>query len=131
MKLSTEGLMALMQQNVVELAFTRRHAKAGWPMGRRMLCTLDRNLLLSLPGRMTLNFKVPSSPPPYIAAQYGLVTTFDLFWQDWRNIPVAATAVVSAIPSHTKQQQDEFWAYFSSRFQEMNAQDKISFMKTA
>ena len=131
MKLSPDGLQAMMQKSVVELVFTRRHVKDGWPMGRRMLCTLDRKLLQSLPGRMTLNFRVPSHPPPYVAKAYNLVVTWDIFWQDYRAIPVDSVQVVSFFPTHNKKEQDKFWAYFTARFQNMSAQDKIDYMKRA
>lgn len=130
MIISAQGLKQLLQSNVAELSFIRRHEKYGWPAGRRMLCTLDRNLLLSLPGRMTLNFKVPSHPPAYPAEAYNLVCVFDLFWQNWRMIPTETTNIVTVIPSHTKKQQDEFWKYFSASLQYMSAQDKEKFMKT-
>jgi hypothetical protein len=131
MKLSVNGLQAMMQKSVVELVFIRRHEKQGWPLGRRMLCTLDKALLLSLPGRMTLNFRNPTHPPPYNAKAYNLVVTWDIFWQDFRAIPVDSVQVVSFFPTHTKKEQEKFWAYFSARFQNMTASDKEAFMKKA
>lgn len=129
MKLSYNGLMTLMQNHVVELLFIRRHEKEGWPIGRRMLCTLDRNLLKSLAGRVTLNFRAPTHPPPYVARAYNLVVTWDIFWQDWRAIPVDSVVVVAFFPTHNKKDQDKFWAYFEARFHQMSAQDKVAFMK--
>jgi len=126
MRLSRAGLQALLSQNAVELGFTRRHKKQGWPMGRRMLCTLDRNLLLSLPGRTAFNFRPPVHPPPYPADAYGLVCVFDIFWQDWRMIPLETMNIISVIPTHTKKHQEAFWAYFVEFLGKLSSAQKKS-----
>ena len=130
MRLSAPGFKALLMLNVVECAFIRRHKKAGWQPHRRMLCTLDRNLLNSLPGRVSLNFTNPIHPPPYPASAHNLVVTWDLFWQDWRAVPVESVDVVSVMPSHTKGEQNVFWAYFSAFLTRLSPQDKKAFMNT-
>ena len=130
MRLSPIGFTQLLQQNVVEAHFTRRHMKAGWAPTRRMLCTLDKHLLNSMAGRVALNFNNPVHPPAYSTQAYNLVTVYDLFWQDWRNVPAETLDVVSVIPSHTKPQQDAFWAYFSAFLAKLTPQDKESFMNT-
>ena len=131
MKLSRDGLQRLLQENAVELMFIRRHEKVGWPIGRRMLCTLDKNLLLSLPGRMSLKFRPAVHPPPYPAKAYGLLVVWDVFWQDYRAIPVDSVSVVSVIPTHTKKAQDEWWAYFSEFLGRLTPQQKEQFMARA
>lgn len=131
MKLSYDGLFKVLSSSVVELLFTRRIPKWGWPAGRRMLCTLDLKLLLSLPGRITLNYKVPTHPPPYVAKEHNLIVVFDIFWQDWRAIPVDSVLVVSMVKTTNKKEQEKFWEYFRARFQEMSAADKINFMRKA
>jgi len=130
MRLSPIGFQQLLQQNVVECAFIRRHQKKGWQPHRRMLCTLDKNLLNSLPGRISLNFTNPVYPPPYPAAAHKLVVVWDLFWQDWRAVPMESIDVVTVIPSHTKGQQNVFWAYFSTFLSKLSPQDKKAFMNT-
>lgn len=130
MRISRTGFIQLLQQNVVEAAFIRRHDKKGWQPHRRILCTLDRNLLNSLPGRVSLNFTNPVYPPPYPTAAYNLVTTWDIMWQDWRNVPVESLDIVTVIPSHTKGQQNVFWAYFSAFLSKLSPQDKKAFMNT-
>lgn len=130
MRLSALGFKQLLQQNVVEAHFTRRIPKAGWRATRRMLCTLDKNLLNSMAGRVALNFNNPVHPPAYPVQAYNLTTVYDLFWQDWRNVPAETLDVVSVIPSHTKPQQDAFWAYFSTFLARLTPQDKEAFMNT-
>jgi hypothetical protein len=128
--LSYVGLRQLLNSHVVELVFTRRHLKMGYSIGRRMLCTLDKNLLNSLPGKITLNFRMPTQPPAYNAKAYNLIVVWDLFWQDYRAIPVDAVNVVSAIPSRTKKEQEEYWKYHVMRFQNMSAKDKERYMNS-
>lgn len=130
MRISRDGLRLLLSRSVVELGFTRRNEKAGWPQFRRMLCTLDRNLLNSLAGRTVFNFYNPNHPPPYDTRAYNLLTTYDLLWQSWRNIPVESANIINAIPTHTKQDQDKFWALFEAQFRKMSPNDKIRFMQT-
>ena len=128
MKLSYTGLRQLLSSHVVELAFTRRHEKEGSSMQRRMLCTLDTKLLNSLPGKVTLNFRVPTQPPPYLAKAYNLIVVWDIFWQDYRAIPIDATSIIAAIPCRTKKEQEQFWEYFVMKFQYMSASDKQKYM---
>ena len=130
MNLSVDGFRRLCETHVVEALFTRRHEKAGWPWGRRILCTLDRNLLLSLPGRVTLNFYVPTHPPAYIAKAFNLVVTWDIMWQAWRAIPVESLNIISALPTHTKADQGKFWTLFAARLAVMTPQEKMEFMKS-
>ena len=130
MRVSAIGFQQLLQQNVVEAHFVRRHKKAGWKPTRRMLCTLDRNLLNSMAGRVALNFTNPVYPPPYPAKAYNLVVVWDLFWQNWRAVPAETLDIVTVIPTHTAKQQEFFWAYFSQFLAKLSAQDKQAFMNT-
>lgn len=128
MNISPLGLRSLLQKNIAEIVFARRHEKPGWQPTRRIFCTLDRNLLLSLPGRMTLNFNPPTHPPPYDAKSKNLLVVWDIFMQDWRAISLDSANVVTVIPCHTKKQQEEFWKYFSDFIQQLTPQMKQTFM---
>lgn len=131
MSLSPIGLQALAQQNVVELVFTRRHPKEGWSIGRRMLCTLNRKLLNSVAGKLTLNFRAPIYPPPYPTGhyrRYKLACVWDILWSDYRMVPVESVQVVAVMPTRTKSEIDQFWIYFSTKFYKMSPQDKITYM---
>jgi hypothetical protein len=131
MRLSRVGVQQLLNDSVVELGFTRRHEKAGWPMGRRMFCTLNKRITLSLPGRMSLNFRPPTHPPAYPAYAYGLVCVWDIFWQDWRMVPLETMNIISVIPTRTKKEQEQFWAYFSEFLARLTPPQKEAFMKRA
>ncbi len=127
--ISRSGLHAILQKNVVELGFIRRHAKAGYPFFRRMLCTLDKNFLNSIEGRIVFNFSNPINVPAYDTKAYNLLCVYDLLWQKFRNIPLETTNIIRAIPSHTKEFQEDFWRLFEAQFRKMSPHDKEQFMK--
>ena len=131
-RLSRDGLKVLLQTHVVELFFPRRNEKHGFkgqnPFMRRMMCTLDKNLLQSLPGRLTLNYQVPINPPAYNPLEKNVVFCWDIFWQDWRALPVELVVVVAAHPVHTQKDQEKFWKFFEGYFAKMSAADKLRFM---
>lgn len=123
MKLSIGGLKQLCQTNIVELKFVRRTKVT--PPTRRMLATLDATILNSELGKKVLNFKPPVKTPAYNATSKGLLTVWDLLFQDWRNIPVEACEVVSTVPSRPP---EKFWDYFNKVLGKMTAQQKAAFM---
>lgn len=123
MKLSIGGLKQLCQTNIVELKFVRRTKVS--PPTRRMLATLDPMILDSELGRKILNFKPPTKTPAYNAPSKGLLTVWDLLFQDWRNIPVEACEVVSTVSSRPP---EKFWDYFNKVIGKMTTQQKAAFM---
>ncbi|MDD4109956.1 MAG: hypothetical protein PHS54_00220 [Clostridia bacterium] len=125
MRVSQGQLLTLLQRNVLELRFFRRRDKPGWNNARRMLVTLDREILNSAPGRLALHFKPPTHAPAYNYFAKNLICGWDLFWQDWRMIPVESCDIVTIIPTTPP---DLFWNYFNIYLQAMSPSDKIQFM---
>jgi hypothetical protein len=125
MNLSLGGLNQLCNSNLVELKFTRRLKFQNMPPTRRMLATLDYELLNSVMGKEILNFKPPLKTASYNTASKNLLTVWDLLFQDWRNIPIESTVVVTAIPTKP---QEKFWEYFDKVIKKMTPQQKASFM---
>lgn len=125
MKLSLDGLKKLCNVNLVELRFTRRLKFTNLPPTRRMLATLDAELLNSALGKQILNFRPPTQSAPYNAASKNLLTVWDLLYQDWRNVPVENVFVVSAVPTKP---QEKFWEYFDKVIGKMTAAQKANFM---
>ena len=128
MKLSRDGLSVLLLTSVVEVRFKRRKSKAGWNDTRRMLCSNNTALLNSMPGQIALHFKKPTHPPPFNAKQHNLVTTWDILWQDYRNISTETHDVVAVMPTQTKEQVEAFWVYFADTLQRTSMAEKIAFM---
>lgn len=123
-RVSLQQLQLLLLQNVVELKFTRRRPKPGAPSFRRMLATNNYGLLNSIQGRTGLNYRPPTHQPDYQPNLKGLIVTWDIFMQDYRQIPVAATDVISVIPAN-----EEFWEYFNSKLAFMSPKEKFDFMR--
>jgi len=125
MNLSSSGLRALLQANVVELKFTRRHPRQNRPATRRMIASLNTQILDSDLGRSIFNFRPPTSSPSYRASAYNLLVVFDIFMQDWRSIPVDKTEVIRVLPSDPV---SDFWEYFFVSLAKMTASQKAVFM---
>ena len=122
---SYESLTALLNDNVVELVFTRR----GGGNSRRMLCTNSKILLHSIAGRIALGFRPPKGVGlPYSPKDKNLVVTWDLFWQDFRQIPLESANIVTAIPLQNEDDVTNFWEFFDKKLQEMSSSEKLGFM---
>lgn len=125
MRVSQVQLLALLESNVLELRFFRRHSKPGWNDARRMLVTNDKLILNSAPGQLALHFKPPTHAPTYNWRVKNLACAWDLFWQDYRMIPVESCDVITIIPTRPP---EKFWDYFNLYLQAMSPSDKIQFM---
>ncbi len=125
MSVSGNSLRSLLQNNVGEIKFIRRDISPGRPKSRRMLCTLDFDLLNSDIGKQIFKFINPIKNPPYNVNSYNLITVFDLFMLDWRNIPTESIQIISLIPTKPL---SEFWDYFNNILSKMSSAQKAAFM---
>ena len=124
------GLLSLLNNNVVELVFVRRHPKAGFPRTRRMFCTNSKALLLSISGKIALHHKAPTGAGlKYIPSMKNLVVTWDIMMQDYRQIPLEGVHVKQLHPVGNEQEIEKFWEFFRDVLSKMSAEEKISFMK--
>lgn len=108
---------------VVEVKFTRRRQLPGLSPIRRMLCSNCMQLLNSTNGRIVLNYRQPTHGIKYDPAAKGLIITWDILMQDYRNISLDACEVVK-----TYAPGDEFWQVFNETYYPMSQQQKIAFM---
>lgn len=128
MRLGRTALWILLQKNVVELRFHRRIFKQGFKDYRRMLCTTDKALLMSVPGQKVLNFVPPTGSLKYDPASKNLIVAWDIFMQNFRMINCDDVEVVAVI--QTSPDQTEFWNYFTQRLSKMSTDHKAQFMNT-
>lgn len=128
---SHNSLTQLLSDNVVELVFVPRSSKnSRQRVTRRMLCTNNVILLNSIAGKIALGFNPPKGVGlKYFPKDKGLVVTFDLFWQEYRQIPLESVTVVSAIPLKSVDDRISFWEYFDKRLQGMSGAEKKSYMR--
>jgi len=118
-------LDALLLNNVVDVRFNRRRPIFGKPSTRRIFCTKSLELLGSVNGRISLNYRPPRTVPKYNPASKDLVIVWDIFMQDYRNISAESAVVLKVIPAN-----DEFWKYFNESLRPMSANDKILYMES-
>lgn len=128
MKTSASDLKRILKTNVAEIKFIRRIPKSGASDSRRMLCTNCTTFLNSYAAKSVFNFNPPTSSPRYSDVSKNLVTTFDLFMQQFRNINASTAEIITVIPVASQAQQEAFWNYFNGNVINMNSQQKVSFM---
>ncbi len=126
--MTVPNLKKLCKEAVVELKFVRRIKKVGFPTDRRILCTLNVQLLNGDIGKNILNFKRPTKPPPYNAEAKGLVVVWDIIMQDWRAIPAESCVLGKVFKMGTKAEQAEFFRYFDLVIGKMTSSQKKIFM---
>lgn len=128
MRLGRTALAILLQTSVAELRFHRRIEKQGFKDYRRMLCTNDKKLLLSVPGKEILNFVPPTGHLKYDPAAKNLVVAWDIFMQNFRMINCNDVEVIAIIK--TNPDPHPFWKYFYEHLANMSAVQKAQFMDT-
>jgi hypothetical protein len=95
---------------------------------RRMLCTTAPILLNSLDGRLTLNYRPTSAPPPYNPDNYNLVIVWDILMQDYRCVNMSYCNLIAKIPVIDKDSIDKFWDYFRKEIYPKSASQKQAWM---
>lgn len=123
MLISRTSLLAVLRNNVCEIKFIRRKPKLGRSPFRRMLCTNANNLLLSVDGRLTLNYSPAKGPPKYNHADQNVIVAWDVLMQDFRTINCLNVDLIRSVPSN-----DEFWNFFKREILPMTASQKVMFM---
>lgn len=128
MRLGQAALKILLQTNVAELRFLRRMEKPGFGSFRRMLCTNDKTLLMSEPGRRVLRFVRHNGTLRYDPASKNLVVAWDIFMQNYRMINCNDVEVIAIIKSSPDPMP--FWRFFYDSIIQMSAVQKARFMNT-
>lgn len=124
--ISHNHLVALLNDNVVELEFRKRTTG----LHRRMLCTNSKALLNSISGKIALKYEPPKGVGlKYSPSKLNLVVTWDLFWQDFRQIPLESVNIISAIPLKTDEEITRFWDYFNRKLQDLSPAEKLMYMR--
>jgi len=106
------------------VVFIRRRPKAGKPAFRRMLCTLDENILNTTNGRLSLNYKPSSGLLPYNAEAKNLLPVWDIFMQGWRMVSMDNCDLVKTV------KQEDFWKYYNETLLTMSVEQKLTYMDT-
>lgn len=123
MLVSLTSLRPILQNAACEIKFARRRPKPGKPPFRRMLCTNANNILNSIDGRITLNYKPATRAPKYDPVQKNLIITWDIFMQDYRCISMESCDLITTIPAG-----EAFWKYFKENLMRMSTSQKVMYM---
>ena len=125
MRIAARTLKALLENNVLEIKFTRRRKKMGAPATRRMLCTNCPVILKSNAGSRSLKYTPPGGPPKFNTTSKNIVIAWDIFKQDYRSISADNCVLISQMP--VSGDGKDFWEYFNTSIHPMTVQDKTSF----
>ena len=124
MKVALPTLRALLEKNVLELKFIRRNLRPDRPPTRRMLCTNNKQILQSEPGRKLLNYQDPIKPRPDFNPKIkNIVIGWDILVQDFRCISVDDCNILAMIET-----EEEFWKYYNDVLYPMTPKQKTAFM---
>jgi len=118
-------LKNLIASNVCEIVFVRRRPERApnRPEIRRMLCTMDYNLLTSYNGKISLNFRLPRTGRRIDEVKHNIVVVWDIFMQDYRNVSMDQCHIRQIIPG-----DDTFWKYYNQALLKMTPDQKMQFM---
>lgn len=125
MKINLNSLDTKLSQNVCEVVFIRKRPVAGSPATRRMWCTKSHELLNSVNGRTSLNYRPPKGSKRFVESTNNVLIVWDIFMQDYRAINMGSCNLVQEIPAN-----DEFWEYYNKNLLPMSAEEKQAFMSS-
>ena len=123
--MNANSLNQLLRQSVLDIRFTRRRPRPGVPGTRRMLCTLNENILNSVNGRTVLNYLPPANNLPYTIDDKNLSMAWDIMMQNFRMVGADTVSVLNSYSG-----DEEFWEYFNNEVLPMNAAQKTQFMNS-
>ena len=106
-------LQKFFQSHVVELRFTRRHAKTGYSDSRRMVCTANWKFLSSIFTRRIFDWNTPKTRRGVSwYKRRGLIIVWDLMVKNFRIIPVSNIRFVSAYKCTSLMEKGRFLLFY-------------------
>ena len=124
MQVARSSLDALLLKNVCDVRFVRRNPRPGDGPTRRMFATKSYEILNSLNGRTTLNYRPPGGPRRVNEALSNLLVVWDILMQDYRTINMNSCDLIQQIPDK------DFWEYFNENIYPMSPEQKFNFMNS-
>jgi hypothetical protein len=90
-----------------------------------MLCTKNYQLLSSINGKLTLNFREATRQKVINEAVKNVLVVWDILMQDYRIISLDDCDLITKIPA-----DETFWEYFNKNIYPMSTNQKVNFMKS-
>tara|TARA_R110001592_G_C12560298_1_gene691112 strand:+ start:111 stop:485 length:375 start_codon:yes stop_codon:yes gene_type:complete len=118
------ALDSMLLDNVCDVRFVRRDPRSGDGATRRMLCTKSYDILNSVNGRTTLNYRPPKGPKKINEAADNLLVVWDILMQNYRTINCNQVDLIKEIPA------SEFWPYFNENIYPMSAEQKAGYINS-
>jgi hypothetical protein len=125
MKVQYSSLNSDLLNNVCEVRFLKRTSPPGQLEYRRMLCTKNYQLLSSINGKLTLNFREATRQKVINEAVKNVLVVWDILMQDYRIISLDDCDLITKIPA-----DETFWEYFNKNIYPMSTNQKVNFMKS-
>lgn len=117
------ALDSILLNHVCDIRFVRRRPVAGKPATRRMWCTKSYNLLNSVNGKVSLNYRPPTHPKQVNESLKNVLVVWDIFMQDYRTVSFDQCDLIQQIPA-----DENFWKFFNDNLYIMSTEQKINFM---
>jgi hypothetical protein len=128
MAVSRTLLEGALRTNVVEIKWVRRIPKSGHAHTRRALATNSRHILNSEKGYKILRYVPPTQRNPLDTPRLNLVTYWDIFRQDYRNISCESAIMSRVIPVNNQEKIEQWWQIFEIFLRSMTAEQKKQFI---
>jgi hypothetical protein len=90
-----------------------------------MICTKSYELLSSVNGKISLNFREATRQKAINEAVQNLLVVWDILMQDYRIISLDDCDLIKKIPA-----DETFWEYFNQNVYPMTTDQKVSFMRS-
>ena len=125
MKVQYSSLNSDLLNNVCEVKFLKRTSPPNRPEYRRMLCTKNYELLSSVNGKISLNFREATHQKAINEAVKNVLVVWDILMQDYRIVSGDQVSIIRQIPAN-----EEFWTFFNKEIYTLNTEQKILYMES-
>jgi hypothetical protein len=122
--ISYDALFRRLRKSVCIVRFKRRHPKPGFSNYRRMVCTLNVEILNTEPWKKVLRYKQPKGYPKYKPREKNLIIVYDILKRDFRCINCDNVKLLEEVPADWGT-WEQFWFNHIAR---LRAAEKEEYM---
>lgn len=129
MSITMQAFQAMLQKNVIEARFIRRHDKPEWSGVRGAIITTNWRLLNDQYGIKALHFKPPNGRGMgYDHRKYNLVVGWDLLRQEYRVFGVENSVIIRMYDVSDDEGYANFWDFMKRRVMQLTTREKLIYM---
>lgn len=119
MKINKEVLDIKLRDGACKVKFLRKRPVNGKPITRTMWCTKDWEMLNSMRGKVTLNYRPPRGEKHVHESSHNVLIVWDIIMQDYRTINMGECELIREVGGN-----DEFWKFFEKELAILTSEDK-------